>query len=46
MGGDPYDPANLQTLCRACHVEKTRGENRRQRTEAEEAWTALVSELL
>ena len=23
-GGPPLDPANLQTLCRACHAEKTR----------------------
>ena len=26
QGGDPLDPANLQTLCRGCHMEKTREE--------------------
>ena len=26
-GQDVYDPNGLQTLCRACHIEKTRGEN-------------------
>lgn len=25
-GGAPYDPANLQPLCTACHVRKTRQE--------------------
>ena len=23
-GGDPWDMANLQTLCRGCHIEKHR----------------------
>ena len=27
---DAYDLDGLQTLCRTCHVEKTRGENRRE----------------
>ena len=26
-GGHPFDPANLQTLCEACHREKTAAEN-------------------
>jgi len=42
---DPYDPANLQALCRGCHVEKTRRENRRERTPAEAAWDDFVAEL-
>ena len=25
--GSPTDPANLQALCRKCHLEKTRREN-------------------
>ena len=26
QGGNPYDAANLQSLCHACHASKTRGE--------------------
>ena len=44
-GQNPFDPNGLQTLCRACHVEKTRQENRREPTEAELAWRELVAEL-
>ena len=42
---DPYDPNGLQTLCRACHVEKTARENRRALTPAEVAWRSLVQEM-
>ena len=45
-GQDPYDMNGLQSLCRACHVEKTRRENRRPPTEAETAWRALVTEMI
>ena len=44
-GGDPWDPANLQALCRGCHVAKTAGENRRPPTPAEAAWRRFVREL-
>ena len=44
-GGDPWDPSNLQTLCRVCHIAKTREENRRPLTEAEVAWRQFVDEL-
>ena len=44
-GQDVYDPNGLQTLCRACHIEKTRRENRRPLTPAELAWRELVAEL-
>ena len=43
---DPFDPHGLQSLCRSCHVEKTRRENRRPLTPAESAWRALVAEML
>ena len=43
-GGDAYDPANLQTLCRSCHVAKTAGENERD-DPARDAWRKLVKEL-
>ena len=36
-GGSPYAVANLQTLCRGCHIEKTRGENERH-DPARDAW--------
>ena len=42
---DPYDPNGLQALCRACHIEKTRRENRRPLKPAELAWRELVAEL-
>ena len=45
-GGDAYDPANVQALCRACHIVKTAAENRRQPTPESEAWQRLVEELL
>ena len=44
-GGDPWDPNNLQTLCRACHIAKTADENRREPTRAERAWRELVAEI-
>ena len=44
-GQDPFDPNGLQTLCRACHIEKTRAENRRELTPDERAWRVLVAEL-
>ena len=37
-GGDPWDPANLQTLCRSCHIAKTRGENARSESPERKAW--------
>ena len=45
-GGDPWDMANLQTLCRICHIAKTAAENRRAPTPAESAWRELVAEML
>ena len=45
-GQDVYNPNGLQTLCRTCHIEKTRRENRRTLTPAESAWRALVAEML
>lgn len=45
-GGNPWDPDNLQTLCRACHIAKTARENRRGPTPAEAAWYTLVKEMI
>ncbi len=45
QGGAAYDLGNLQTLCRGCHIGKTRAENRRPLTPAEIAWRELVAEL-
>ena len=44
-GQDVYDVNGLQSLCRECHIEKTRRENRRPLTTAELAWRELVAEL-
>ena len=41
----PNDINGLQTLCRSCHIEKTRVENRRELTPAEAAWRKLVAEI-
>ena len=41
-GGAPYDPANLEVVCRACHIDV----HRRPLTEAEAAWRRLVESLL
>ena len=43
-GGGPFDLENLQTLCRACHVAKTGGENRKP-DPARDAWRRLVAEM-
>ena len=45
-GGEAYDLGNLQTLCRGCHIEKSRAESRRKPSPARAAWRCLVTELL
>ena len=45
-GGEAYSLANGQTLCRSCHIQKSRLETGRQWTPAELAWQALVAEEL
>ncbi len=42
-GGDPWDPANLQTLCKSpCHRDKTRIERKGDPTPEMKAWAGLV----
>ena len=41
---DPYALEGLQTLCRGCHIEKSRAESH-QPDPARDAWRALVREL-
>ena len=41
-GGDPWDPSNLQPICRGDHIEKTRGERSGPNPERD-AWRALWS---
>ena len=43
-GGDPWDKAGLQTLCRGCHIAKSAGESR-ESDPARNAWRAMVAEL-
>ena len=45
-GGAMWELDNAQALCRSCHIEKTRRENRRELTQEESAWNVLVAELL
>ena len=47
--GDPYDPENLRTLCRDCHFNAHRPENRAAGRAAmrpdRRAWASVVDEL-
>ena len=43
-GQDPWDVNGLQTLCRACHIAKTRRENTREPGPQAQAWRAFVAE--
>lgn len=43
-GGDPYAMGNLQALCRACHIEKTRLEN--YRIPGRREWRGMVQKLV
>lgn len=43
-GGAPLDLANLQALCRPCHVAKSADENTRPDPERE-AWRAKLAEI-
>ena len=42
-GGARYDPDNLQTLDRACHVKKTRHENGRPHDPERDRWRAYLA---
>ena len=44
-GGSPYDPENLECICRFCHIQLTREQNRRQLTEEQQKWRELLEEL-
>ena len=41
-GGDPWDMANLQALCRSCHIAKTRAERTAALPPEVRAWRELV----
>ena len=41
-GRNPFDKANLQALCRGCHIAKTRDENTRPVSKEQAAWQVLV----
>ena len=45
-GQDHWDINGLQTLCRTCHIEKTRRENSRVLGPRALAWRAFVSEVI
>lgn len=44
-GGAIWDPDNLQTLCRRCHIDKSRSEHMATLTPSEWAWRASVDQL-
>lgn len=47
LGGDPWAFENLQSLCRSCHIAKTRAERPpRVVPEAVRRWRELVDDLL
>ena len=48
-GGKRYDLGNLQSLCRGCHIDKTRAENEKRQdliTPVRGKWRVLVDQLL
>ena len=52
-GGSMWDPENLQSLTRDCHIKKTRAENQKRFADENpylapklEAWKSLVNELI
>ena len=42
-GGALYDLGNLQTLCKGCHIAKTKRENQHQPTPELDAWAARLT---
>ncbi|MCZ0942502.1 MAG: HNH endonuclease signature motif containing protein [Gammaproteobacteria bacterium] len=42
---DPYDDSNLQTLCRGCHIEKTRLERTGPESPDVAEWEKLLESL-
>ena len=42
---DPYDPAGCQTLCRGCHIAKTRAETKKPKSAAELEWAEYLKNL-
>lgn len=42
-GGDPYDLANIETLCRSCHIEHHRGDDM---TPGRAEWADYVAEIV
>ena len=45
-GGDWWDPANLQTLCRPCHFAKTATENANPDSPERAEWRAFMREAM
>ena len=45
-GGHPWSEANLQTLCRGCHIAKTHVEAERHPSPERDEWTARVNALI
>lgn len=43
--GDPWDPSNLQALCRSCHLEKSRGERTRPEHPELAEWRRFLAPL-
>ena len=45
-GGDFYDLANIQTLCRVCHIRKTEGESGRVPIPGAAAWRRMIMAII
>ena len=45
-GGDPFDMAGLESICRGCHIALTTGQNRKPADPEMGQWAAYIKQLI